>query len=140
MGARVQVRAIIWADEGVVVHRVTRLGHEHVTLPGGRVNARESVVSALEREVREELGIEVVVGDLLYAGEVLSGARRQDVELVFEARPRRPADLDGLPVVDPSQPGCQVLPPVLPALMASRQAGGDHPRWLGNLFSPNLVT
>lgn len=101
MGARVQVRAVIWADEGVIVHRVMRLGREHVTLPGGRVNARESVIAALEREVREELGIEVEVGDLLCAGEVLSGARRQDVELLFAACPRRPADLDGLRAVNP---------------------------------------
>ena len=56
MPARVKVRAVIWIDDQIAVHRTERRGHQHVTLPGGRVNERESVTAALHREVREELG------------------------------------------------------------------------------------
>jgi hypothetical protein len=46
MPARVKVRAVIWVDERVVVHRVQRRGALHVTLPGGRLDERESVTDA----------------------------------------------------------------------------------------------
>ena len=36
MPARVKVRAVIWIDERVVVHRAYRRGEPHATLPGGR--------------------------------------------------------------------------------------------------------
>ncbi len=49
-----KVRAVIWVEERVVVHREHRRGELHVTLPGGRVNERESVTEALRREVCED--------------------------------------------------------------------------------------
>jgi ADP-ribose pyrophosphatase YjhB (NUDIX family) len=109
MPARVQVRAVIWVGDQVVVHHVNQRGALHVTLPGGRVNDRESVVDALKREVLEEIGIEVTVGDLTFAAEVLSGARRQDVELVFAARPATEAPRTSLELVDPKDPRFKAL-------------------------------
>ena len=35
--------------------------------PGGKVEANESLIEALHREIREELGIEIAVGDEYYA-------------------------------------------------------------------------
>lgn len=137
MPAHVKVRAVIWVGDQIVVHRTSRRGELHVTLPGGRVNERESVTSALRREVLEEIGIEVEVGDLMFAAEVLSGARRQDVELVFSAAPvkpiRNPVDL-----VDPSDPGAEVLPPFLEQIAAWRVRALEH-RWLGNVYASRLV-
>ena len=101
MPARVKVRAVIWIDDQIAVHRTERRGHQHVTLPGGRVNERESVTAALHREVREELGVEILIGDLVFAAEVHSGARRQDVELVFDASLRDLGDGQGLELVGP---------------------------------------
>lgn len=75
MPARVKVRAVIWVDERVVVHRELRRGVPQVTLPGGRVVERESVMDALRREVLEEVGLEIEVGDLLFAAEVMRGGR-----------------------------------------------------------------
>ena len=142
MPARVKVRAVIWVDERVVVHRVQRRGALHVTLPGGRVNERESVTDALRREVREEVGIEVEVGELVFAAEVISGATRQDVELVFEAIASGGLDEHRIDLVHPTEPAAaHVLPPVLSELTRYREASQAHvPRWLGNLYAPGTTS
>ncbi|HTX46310.1 MAG TPA: NUDIX domain-containing protein [Solirubrobacteraceae bacterium] len=136
MPLRVKVRAVIWVDSQIVVHRVRRHGELHVTLPGGRVNERESIPDALRREVCEEVGLDVDVGDLLFAAEVVSGARRQDVELLFEARVRDPVDAQQLDLVDPSDASIDVLPPVLAEIWRLRESRDSiGRRWLGNLYS-----
>lgn len=130
MPVRVKVRAVIWVDGHVVVNRVARNGRPHVSLPGGRVHERESVLDALRREVLEEVGLDVEPGELLCAAEVLSGARRQDIELIFAASVRGEIDPGRLDLVDPGAPEARgVLPPVLGELGSDR-AG----RWLGNLY------
>ena len=134
MPARVNVRAVIWVGEKIVVHKVARIGELHVTLPGGRVNERESVVDAVRREVLEEIGFEVSVGDLMFAAEVFSGARHQNVELVFAAEPVTP--IFGAPVelVDPRESNPSVLPPVLTHIAAWRD-GTLKFRWVGNIYT-----
>lgn len=71
--------------------------------------------------------------DLMFAAAVLSGARRQDVELVFAAEPveliRSPLNL-----VDPSDPDTVVLPPILEQIAAWRE-GATKDRWLGNIYT-----
>lgn len=133
MPARVQVRAVIWVDAQIIVNRVNQRGELHVTLPGGRVNERESVIDALKREVLEEVGIEITVGDLMFAAEVFSSARRQDVELVFAAQPVGETLPVAVELVDPKRPSCTVMPPVLDYIAASRD-GEFRYRWLGNIY------
>jgi len=139
MAARLQVRALIWVGERIVVHRVTRRGRLYVTLPGGRVNDRESVTDALRREVLEEIGLNVEIGDLVFAAEVVSGARRQDVELVFEARPCQTFEPAELILVDPGNPMCEVLPPVLDEVVRCADSTRAGAKWLGNIYSPNIA-
>lgn len=134
MPVQVKVRAVIWIDEQIVVHKANQRGALHITLPGGRVNDRESVIDALEREAREELGIRITVGDLMFTAEVISGARRQDIELVFEARPLDEIAASSLELVDPREPGLVVLPPVLSYVAAWRE-GKLRYRWLGNIYA-----
>jgi 8-oxo-dGTP pyrophosphatase MutT (NUDIX family) len=138
MPARVQVRAVIWVGDQVVVHRVNLRGAPHVTLPGGRVNERESVIEALKREVLEEIGIEITVGDLMFAAEVLSGARRQDVELVFAAQPISESITDQIELVDPKEPQATVLPPVLDYVTAWRDGELKY-QWLGNIYTSQAM-
>jgi ADP-ribose pyrophosphatase YjhB (NUDIX family) len=133
MPARVKIRAVIWIGDRIAVHRTERHGRPHVTLPGGRVTERESITDALRRELREELGIEITVGDLLFAAEVHSGARRQDVELIFAAELAHREDGSSLEMIDPADPGTEVLPPILPFLVTGQNRGPDR-RWLGNLY------
>ena len=136
MSVRVNVRAVIWLDGQIVVNRVRRGEMLHVTLPGGRVNEREPVTDALRREVREEIGIDVQVDDLMFAAEVISGVSRQDVELVFAAGPIEPI-VTPVELVDPAAPGCVVMPPVLDQILAWRD-GSHGVRWLGNIYASGL--
>jgi ADP-ribose pyrophosphatase YjhB (NUDIX family) len=68
----VNVRAVIWVDGGIVVHKSRHRGEERMSLPGGRVKERETAEAALVREVREETGLDIAVGPLLYVAEVVS--------------------------------------------------------------------
>ena len=132
MPARVKVRAVIWVGDHIAVHRTERHGRAHVTLPGGRVGERESVTEALRRELREELGVEISIGDLLFAAEVHSGARRQDVELIFDAELENPDDRSKLILVDPTDLDLDVMPPIMGYLPDPEVH--HHRRWLGNLY------
>jgi ADP-ribose pyrophosphatase YjhB (NUDIX family) len=139
MSARVKVRAVIWVQGKLVVHRSNRRGEEHTTLPGGWVGKRESVTDALIREVDEELGIDVQIGDLLFAAEIVNSSSRQDVELIFTAVPSEPLNTSELTLIDPLGPqAADVLPPILGELAKHRDASPawpqDVPRWLGNVY------
>lgn len=52
--------------------------------PGGGVDEGESLVSALEREIIEELGIKPVIGNLLYIQQFFhKAAKREEIEFFF---------------------------------------------------------
>jgi mutator protein MutT len=65
------VAAIIRRAEKILITR--RRDHVHLAglweFPGGKVEDGESLRSALQREIREELGIDVVVGDEFFTVE-----------------------------------------------------------------------
>ena len=131
MALRVQVHAAIWVDGKLVVHRSMRHGRERLTLPGGRVKLRESIHDALRREVREEVQLDVEIGTLRFAGEVLN-LSLQDVLLIFDATIAGPVQASELDLVDPaSQDAQRILPPVVTALANWPVDGAPH--WLGNL-------
>jgi ADP-ribose pyrophosphatase YjhB (NUDIX family) len=138
LAVRVQVHGAIWVRDQLVVHRSRRHNRERVTLPGGRVKDRESVTDALVREVREEVDLDVDVGELLFAGEVVNASTLHDVVLVFAATIRSGADTAGLDLVDPASPeAASVLPPVLAELTRYRDTPPDQRRtlWRGNLHA-----
>ena len=142
MSARVKVRAAIWVQGKLVVHRSQRRGSEHMSLPGGWVGKGESVTDALRREIDEELGIEVDIGDLLCVAEVVNSSSLQDVELVFAASLREQTDTGALVLIDPrGDRAGEVLPPILGALADQHDAqdrGAPSSRWLGNVYAPGL--
>lgn len=68
--------------------------HGHLFLPGGHVEFGEPATVALQREVKEELGIDLVVGPFLGACEASFHQRRghetkqhHEINLVFELKP-----------------------------------------------------
>ncbi|MCB2211233.1 8-oxo-dGTP diphosphatase MutT [bacterium] len=56
---------LIWRDDGMILISQRPQGGSHAgcwELPGGKVESGETVAQALEREIREELGVEVAAG------------------------------------------------------------------------------
>lgn len=132
---RVKARAVIWIDGKLILAEQTRSGRRELSLPGGRVQTRESVLDALRREVAEETGLQVVPGRFLYASEVVESVLQQDLELIFLAHASGIPTLSGLKAIDlDSRHWPPVRPPILEHI--ARDASSDWrdtPRWLGNL-------
>lgn len=61
--------AVLEQDGHVLLH--TMEDSDYWILPGGRVELGETSISALQREMREELGQEIQVGRLLWVAESL---------------------------------------------------------------------
>lgn len=145
MPMRVHAHAAIWIDDRLVVHRRTLRGREHVTLPGGRVRERESVPVALQREVGEETGLGIIIGELLLAGEAC-GVAAQELILVFAAEARNFANASELHLLDPrSAEAGTVRPAVVDLLLPGRVAepGLDVTSalaWVGNLYETGRST
>ncbi|MEV0375551.1 NUDIX domain-containing protein [Streptomyces sp. NPDC050636] len=94
---RVSARAVVVDREGRVLlirHRDND-GEFHV-LPGGRVEPGETAAEAACREVKEETGLQVTIGDLLWVREYLPErhpanpyhrTQLQQLQLYFKAQP-----------------------------------------------------
>jgi 8-oxo-dGTP diphosphatase len=59
-------------------------------IPGGKVEFGESVREALQREVREELAMEIEVGEVFDVFEYMIDAERQGIEIDFLATMQNP--------------------------------------------------
>lgn len=94
---RLSVSAVVWQGDapGRQLLLMRRSDNGHWGLPGGYVEAGESVTDAVAREVLEETGVRVEVGRLIgvYSDparqviEYAPGRRVHAVNLCFEARP-----------------------------------------------------
>ncbi|HVI69202.1 MAG TPA: NUDIX hydrolase, partial [Magnetospirillaceae bacterium] len=65
--------------------------HGRYHLPGGRLNPGEPFLQGLQREVREETGLEIVIGAPVFVGEwfpVIKGEPNQIVAVFFRCSPR----------------------------------------------------
>ena len=74
-------RAVIICNDALLVNASTnsKSGQKYFALPGGHVDAGESCVQALERELREELEVEIETGDLCFVAEsIYEGRKRSD--------------------------------------------------------------
>src|SRR6266436_3407661 len=79
---RIGVFALIFDDQGRVLLGLRR-DIDWWNLPGGGMEAGETVDEALRREVREETGLEVEIGQLVG---VYSKPQKQEVVLAFRCR------------------------------------------------------
>ena len=83
---KVRPSVAIIENEKVLLMRY-RYGETDVyNLPGGNVDAGETLEQTLVRELQEELGIQISVGEMLLAGEVILPQQKTDVlPLLFKA-------------------------------------------------------
>ncbi|GAA2722653.1 NUDIX domain-containing protein [Actinocorallia aurantiaca] len=102
---------VVRREELLMVLRGRPPGAGLWSVPGGRVEPGESDVEALVRELREETGLAVAVGDLLGSVEVsgfdvhdylctVTGGRLEPGDDAADARWVPLAEVAGLPVTD----------------------------------------
>jgi ADP-ribose pyrophosphatase YjhB (NUDIX family) len=76
---------VIEGDKILLLNQDTDTGRPW-SLPGGKVEEGEALATALVREMREETGVEVEPGRLLYVCDHLPGNGTHVLHLTFEAR------------------------------------------------------
>lgn len=82
---RIRAAALVIRGRNVLLARHRREGITSFLFPGGGVESGESARDALVREMREEAGVDVTVGDLRYVVEALApNGARHIVQLLFD--------------------------------------------------------
>ncbi|WP_026308930.1 NUDIX domain-containing protein [Spirosoma spitsbergense] len=88
---KVRPSALIWRKSNsqieVLFMRYSYGGQDVFALPGGSPNRGEILPETIVREIREELGVLIEVGEMILAGEMLLTERNDDVlHVVFAVR------------------------------------------------------
>ena len=83
---RVRLTGILVEDGHVLVQRQVLKERAHWNFPGGALEPGETLGECLRREMREECGLEVEVGELLYVCDRFRSLGRQTVDMSFLVR------------------------------------------------------
>ena len=142
----VRCSAVVFRGESVLLVRRDRAGETDWVLPGGTPRRGESTASCVRREVEEETGLAVTVGNVAFVLEAgAPDGGRRTLDLVFTAsavdatHPLRTWEPDLTPLFHPLDElaAVQLRPPIaghVRALFAARgRAAGAY---LGNVWRP----
>lgn len=83
---RVRLTGILMEDGRVLVQRQVLRERSHWNFPGGALEPGETLEACLRREMLEECGLEVEVGELLYVCDRFRSLGRQTVDMSFLVR------------------------------------------------------
>ncbi|MBD2699944.1 NUDIX hydrolase [Spirosoma sp. BT702] len=88
---KVRPSALIWRQNAnhteILLMRYQYGGQDVFALPGGSPDRGETLPETIAREIQEELGVSVEIGEMILAGEMLLTQRNNDVlHIVFAAR------------------------------------------------------
>jgi 8-oxo-dGTP diphosphatase len=143
---RIRVAALMRKDERVVTVRHRAGDAVYHLLPGGGVDWGETLEDALVREVLEETGLEVTIGELLFVNDTIDPqGTRHVVNLTFEAHvtggviTESPADhrVEAVDLVRPDDLATLDLrPPIASALQGALAGAPKGRRYLGSVFKP----
>lgn len=94
---RVRVSAVYENDRKVLCMKYVYGGKEVYSIPGGGVDRNISVKQALINEWKDELGVKIEVGDIIFLGEAHSTKKHpQTIHIIFILK-----DIYGSPKVRP---------------------------------------
>lgn len=87
MSINIRPAILIIENQQILTMQYNYGGQEVYNLPGGNLELGEHLSDALAREMQEELGIEVSVGEMILVGEVYFEARKKHtLHLLFEGK------------------------------------------------------
>ena len=100
---KVRPSALIWrqnaAQTEILLMRYHYGNQDVFALPGGNPERGEILTQTVRREIQEELGVSIEIGEMILAGEMLLSERNDDVlHVVFATR-----NLQGEPVLNPAE-------------------------------------
>ncbi len=144
---RVRVAAIVEREGELLLVKHEKDGQTYWLLPGGGVDFGESVAGALVREVQEETGAVIEVGDLVLVNDSIPpDAHRHQINLYFTAKcltniTPQPPTADGRVIGAAFTPIGQLdeldlRPDIRAALRALLRGDEPSARYLGNIWKP----
>jgi len=74
---KVRMVVILLRGSEILLMKHRRLGLSYWVLPGGAIKEGETVAACARREMREETGLEITLGKLVYVADVISPDRRK---------------------------------------------------------------
>jgi 8-oxo-dGTP diphosphatase len=142
---RIRVAALLTYHDAIVLVRHRKGDATYHLLPGGGVQRGETLVEALTREVAEETGLAVDVGDLVVANDTIApDGSRHVVNLTFRADivggsiATEPVDdrVESVELVEPERlKGLDFRPPIAGPVLAALQGRLDGQIYVGSVFS-----
>lgn len=96
----IRATGVLVEDGALLLEHMVLHEHSHWTLPGGKLEYGETLQQCLAREMREETGLAVEVGDLLYVCDRFHGLGSHVVDMSFLVK--RSDDSAPLQVVPPA--------------------------------------